>query len=136
MPQELGLPKYYKLSETDPGTKLVEKGEYIGEVMGKYGAQHRFRQMDDGQEVVLSGGSLNWRVKQEHIALGDVFDIYFEGKGIVEKGDFAGKESNNYKLEKYSLEELKLLGFKKTAGAPESSAPVGNEPAQPLDDLE
>lgn len=137
MPEELGLPKYWKLSETEPGTMLVEKGEYLGEIMGKFGAQHRFRQVDDGQEVVVGGGSLNWRVEQGHINKGEVFNIIFEGKEKLEKGPYKGKESNNFKIEKFSGKELEEIGFEPTATVAAATEPAtASSEGQPLDDLE
>lgn len=142
MPQELGLPKYFDLNATEPGTQLVFMGKYIGESQGKFGPQHRFCQLEDNQEVVISGGQLNWRVEQGHIALGDVLDIYYEGKEILESGPYKGKETNNYKFAKYSRAELKKAGYEDIfdEGLEVPAAVVngssGAPQAQPLDDLE
>jgi hypothetical protein len=136
MPQELGLPKYFDLKVTKPGTQLVFMGEYLGEVMGKFGAQHRFRQLKDNQEVVISGGQIDWRVENGHIRIGDVIDVTFEGKEKLAKGTYAGKETNNYKFAKYSRQELANFGY----DLPEAMAPlpsgIEKPVAEPLGDLE
>ena len=139
MPIEMTPPKYYNLKETAAGTVLLALGQYVGPSDGRFGLQHNFIQHADHQHVVLNGGAIDWRVEQGHIREGEYFDITFEGKGVMEKGNFKGKEVNNYKIEKYSDEELKDKGItlkvKPTVAPPEVAAqPVSTSEA--LDDLE
>lgn len=111
MPQELGLPKYLD-KDTAPGTKIVVAGEYLGwSFSQKYrnNKQHRFAQLSDGQEVILGGGQLTWNVDQGRIVEGGVYDITYEGKKEIEKGQWAGSESHDYKIEVYSKAEVETL---------------------------
>ncbi len=141
MPKEMPLPRYLD-KDAAPGTKVVTKGEYLGATEGRYGPQHNFMELDTNQHVVLSGGSLNWRVEQGHMVEGEVFDITYEGREVMTKGDFKGKESKNYKFAKYEDDELPEAFLKKrnagaaSAGAASPSAPAPKSAEnEALDDL-
>lgn len=114
MPQEMGLPKYFKYSELNGGEKLVVMGEFIGSTEGKYGAQHNFIELQTGQHVVLNkAGGLDWRIEKGHIFEGGVYDVTYDGKEKLEKGKFAGKDANKFKIAQYNDEELVEAGVKK-----------------------
>lgn len=148
MPTELGLPRYHKYSETEPGTRLVHMGEFIGSTEGKFGAQHNFIELATGQQVVLNkSGGLDWNIEKGRIKEGGVYDIYFEGKEKLTKGTFAGKDANRFKIAVYSPEELSAAGLKRSgasAGAKPTSAPAAAVASVPqptvlsdsLDDLD
>jgi len=141
MPVELGLPKYYDFKTLKAGTKIVDMGEYIGDVPGKFGIQYKFRQAKDNQDVVVGGGSLKYRVNNGDIYLGGVYDITFEGKEVLAKGNFAGKDVNNFKVAEYKNSELADYERQYTgAVAAKAKAPASVEEAlesgQNLDDLE
>ena len=110
MPRELGLPRYLD-ENTAPGSKVVESGEYVGyTVSPKFkNRQHRFMQLEDGQEVILSGGQLDWRFDQGHLVEGNVYNVFFEGKKEIEKGKWAGTDAKQYKLELYTKAEVEEL---------------------------
>lgn len=140
MPREMGLPVYYKYDDLEPQTQLVVKGEYIGTTQGKFGDQFNFLEVETHRHVVLSGRSLAWRVEQGHMNEGEVFDIYFEGKVKLTKGQMAGKDVVNFKLLKYSRDELP--GFKATKAPADAdavarpAAKVSAKAPEALDDLE
>ncbi len=131
MPREMPLPKYLD-KDAKPNTTIVTKGEYVGQTEGRFGPQHNFMQLDDNQHVVLSGGSLNWRVEQGHMVVGEVFDIIYLGKEMMTKGDFKGKESKSYKFLKYEDAELPEAFLKKRGAAAVSVAGAGgSQPTAP-----
>ncbi|TXH10667.1 MAG: hypothetical protein E6R04_04860 [Spirochaetes bacterium] len=134
MPRDLGLPKYLDAKNTPAGTRLVHMGEYTGTVQGKFGDQHSFVQLADGQQWILSGGALNWRAKNGDLVEGKVYDVVFQGKGKMDKGKFAGKDVNNYALAVYSDEELVASGHKRAGATAEVAAkPTGAAPtAMPI----
>lgn len=112
MPKELGVPKYIKYTEAEVDQQLVKMGKFMGTTEGKYGAQYNFLELESNDHVVLNKcGTLEWRVREGYMQEGEVFDIYFEGKEVIEKGTFAGKEANKLKIEKYEPKELAELGF-------------------------
>lgn len=144
MPQELGLPKYFKYSECKPGQKLVTMGEFIGTTQGKFGDLYNFLELATGTQVVLNKtGQIAWRIEQGHIAEGGVYDVTFEGKEKLTQGKFAGKEANKFKFAKYDDGEIAEAGYRRSgavAKAPtptptpqEISAPV---PVEAMDDLD
>ena len=139
MPRELGVPKYWKYSELEVGTKLVDKGEYVGTTQGKFGDQYNFIQIEDHQHVVLNkAGAIAWRIEQGHISEGDVVDITFEGKSEITSGDFVGKEANNFGFAVYDDKELPEE-FKKRKGAKAADVPASPAPtavSEAMDELE
>jgi len=142
MPIELGVPKYFKYSELEGGEQLVAKGEFVGVTEGKFGNQYNFREIESGAHVVLNkAGAFEWRIENGHMVEGEVFDIYFEGKELIESGDYAGKEANQFKILKYRDSELPTE-FQKSAGPPEgkvNDTPVASASTpenEAMDDLE
>jgi hypothetical protein len=89
--------KYYKLDECKKMEKLVDNGEYVGEVEGKFGVQYKFKQKD-GQIVVLSGKQLG-RQLEDHAPEGTVCNVYYDEKVILTSGPYKGKPCHNFKLE-------------------------------------
>lgn len=143
MPQELGLPRYHKYSDTAPGTKLVDMGEYVGTTQGKFGDQYNFIELKTGQQVVLNkSGGLAWRIEQGHIFEGGVFDVTFDGKEKLTKGKFEGKDANRFKIAKYDNSELEAAGVKRPEGgraaakAPTPTPISTPVPVEALDDLD
>lgn len=115
MPKEIGLPKYFKYSELKGGEKLVKMGEFIGSSEGRFGAQHNFVQLEDGQHVVLNkAGGLDWRIEQGHVVEGGVYDVTYAGKDVLTKGKFEGKEAHKFSIAQYDDEELEEAGVKKS----------------------
>lgn len=144
MPTELGLPKYHKYSEKKAGEKLVDMGEFIGSTEGKFGAQHNFIEMKTGQQVVLNkAGGLDWQIEKGRIAEGGVYDVIYDGKDVLTKGTFAGKEAHKFKILRYDDAELQAAGVKRAGGTVATAAAVVPRPledapatAQALDDLD
>jgi hypothetical protein len=137
MPKEMPLPRYLD-KDAKPNTKVVTKGEYIGESEGRFGRQHNFMELDTNEHVVLSGGSLNWRVDNDHMAVGEVFDVIYTGKEMMTKGDYKGKESKGYKYLKYEDSELPaefLAKRGKPSPAPVAEPGAKSAESEALDDL-
>lgn len=136
MPRELGIPTYYKYTECEVGQQLVSKGEFTGTTEGKFGAQYNFLEVDTGRHVVLNkAGILDHRVEKGDIAEGDVVDIFFEGKQMLENGPYAGKEANNFKILKYSPEELPGHQTRKPV-KPQAAVRAPSATTEVLDDLD
>jgi hypothetical protein len=137
MPKEMRPPRYLP-KDCEAGTKLVTKGEYIGQTEGRFGPQFSFMELESGDHVILGGGALRWRVEQGHMVEGEVFDIIFDGKQKMLKGDFAGKDVNAFKFLKYEDSELpKEFLEKRAAGGstPQPAAQPKSAVAEALDDL-
>lgn len=124
MPREIGLPKYFDFKTTPAGTKLVTMGEYIGATEGRFGLNHSFLELQGGQQVVLSGKSLDWRVTNEDLVEGKVYDITFGGREVLKKGKFEGKEVNNFNLAVYCDEELVAANIQRSGAAAPKPAGV------------
>lgn len=132
MPKEMKPPRYLP-QDAKPGTKIVSRGEYVGQTEGRYGPQFNFVELETGDHVVLGGRGMLWRVEQGHMAPGDVFDITFEGKDKMTKGDYKGKDVIKWKYEKYEDSELPAdflakrgkLAAGAAVGAAGSPSPVG-----------
>lgn len=97
--EEVGGSKtYVKYSECKAGDVVVE-GHFIGSVPSKFGGNnHEFR-TESGKIVSLNkSGQLDYCLK--HIAVGDYVRVVYEGKTILDKGTFKGKEAHNFKVAK------------------------------------
>ena len=125
----MGLPKYFNFDEIKDGTVLFEKAEYIGTVDGKFGAQLRFRDLD-GQDYVVGGGSLNWRLENGDIDLGRVFRLTYKGKETLEKGNYAGRPVKVFEIEEYTTDELADWKFLNPPGTARSEAAATDEKSQ------
>lgn len=147
MPKELGLPKYWKYTECEAGTKLVSMGEFVGTTEGKFGDQYNFMELETNQHVVLNkAGAIAWRIEQGHLQEGDVLDIIFDGKTEITTGDFEGKEANNFKFLKYDDDELpqafvdkrtkKRVSVQPVEDIVQDSPKLVNGSSESLDDLE
>lgn len=156
MPRELGVPQF-PIKEASKGDQLVAMGEYVGITESKFGNNYNFIQLEDGGHIVLSGGALKWRVESGHMSEGDVFDIFYEGKETMEKGDYKGKDVHTFKILQYGPDEIpkdlrKVMkrpggsgnpsagvarpqnGAESIPGGPD--APAAVEPSESLDELE
>lgn len=90
--------KYFKYAECQKGQKLVDEGVYLGTEEGKFGIQHIFRQKD-GETVVLNkSGHLDYLLA-ENATKGTKCNVIYDGKIVLTKGPFKGKEANNFELE-------------------------------------
>lgn len=141
MPREIGRPEYIKYTDCKGGDKLVEMGEYLGTTEGKYGIQHRYLEVSSGAEKVLnSAGQLNY-IMDSKVDEGDVVDVVFKGKTILESGPFKGKEANNFAVSIYTPSEIAEIEEKFDISLAKSVTPkkvtkVVKESAEDLDDLE
>lgn len=96
----VGGPKtYMRYTDCKPGQVLVT-GKYIGRSHNKFGKENfDFEPLDGGQTVCLNhAGQLEKRM-EENVEVGDIVRITFEGKAKIEKGDWAGKEANQFTVE-------------------------------------
>jgi acetyltransferase-like isoleucine patch superfamily enzyme len=92
-----GQIKYYKLNECTKGQKLVDNGEYVGVVQGKFGDQFKFRQKD-GQIVVIGGRDLAVKL-ENHAPEGTFCNVYYDEKIVLTSGAMKGKDCHKFKLE-------------------------------------
>jgi len=136
MPRELGLPKYYDFKTLKAGTKVVEMGEYLGTVSGKFGDQHSFLQLKDGANVVIGGGSLDWRREKGDLEEGKVYDVTFAGLEKLTKGNFAGKNAKNFTFAVYDDDELAAAGIKRSGASAASAKEAASAEAPKPKDLE
>jgi len=90
---------YFKYPECKKGDILVNAGIFIKTEDGKFGPQHIFREKVSGKEVCLnSSGHLNYQL-EEHVTPGDLCNVIYDGKVLLTKGTFAGKEAHNFIVE-------------------------------------
>lgn len=143
MPKKLGIPVYYDFKKLEKGVRLVTHGEYVGETKSTMGTNYNFIEIDGEQRhVVLSGGSLKWRIQQGHFKEGNVVDIDFGGVSAIGKGKWAGKPVNNFEVAIYSPEEVEALlqnGAQKIVAMPKVEPLVEQKQTdvkEALDDLE
>lgn len=143
MPQELGLPVFplSKNSDTKPGDKVVTMGEYIGETESKMGVNYNFLEPKTGRHVVLSGGAIRWRIEQGHIVEGGFYDITWNGKSPVGKGQWAGKEAHDFKFAVYRDDEVPAeyrssRPVNGASAADEDPTPSEEPVSEAMDDLE
>lgn len=138
MPRQLTVPKYWKYSDLDPGTKLVSKGEFIGVTEGRYGNQYNFIEIDGGQHVVLNkAGQFEWRIDQGHMVEGQVFDVVFQGTEKLTRGQYAGKDVNKFDILCYEDPELPEKYRRGSGSVVAKAQPTPEQAAQAeaLDDL-
>lgn len=93
-----GAKKYHKYSDKNQGDVLIDKGEYIGSVEGKYGVQWKFRNPDTEEITVLnSAGQLNYLMEQ-YVSEGDVVTVIYDGQHEIPKGAMKGKMAHQFKV--------------------------------------
>lgn len=90
-------PTYFKYKECKKGQTLIENGKFLETKEGKYGAQHYFEESNGERKVLNSAGQLNYLV-ESYLEKGKRCKIVFGGKEVLEKGDMAGKEANQFEL--------------------------------------
>lgn len=93
-----GASKYYKYNECKPGQILVE-GWFTGIQNGKFGNQYHFV-TPSGESVVLNKAGQLDHVFTKVCEVDDFVRVTYDGKKILEKGDFKGKEVNQFKVER------------------------------------
>lgn len=116
--------KYFKYNECNPEDVLVQEGVYLETFEGKFGHQHKFREKESGQLVVLnSAGHLNYQVNQ--LKTGQVVRVIYKGTTVLEKGAMSGKEAHQFdvQVDEDSIVTEKVLNVQETT------------PAASLDDL-
>jgi len=90
-----GLKKYYKYNECEKGQLLVE-GVFIGTSPNKFGKENFDFRPSEGPVVSLNhAGHLAWIV-ENHVPVGAEVQVYYEGKEMLDKGQFAGKEVHKF----------------------------------------
>lgn len=97
--KKVGGPKqYYKYKECKPGQVLVE-GTYIGRSPNKFGKENfDFKPANGGATVCLNhAGQLEYLL--EAITEGTYCRVTYNGREVLTKGDFKGKEVNTFILE-------------------------------------
>jgi len=76
-----GQKKYFKYAECEEGQLLVE-GKFIGTSPNKFGKENFDFRPEEGPIV----------------REGDTVQVIYDGKGILDKGAFKGKEVHNFKV--------------------------------------
>jgi len=95
----------YPLSTAKTGDKLVNEGLYTGYREGVYGKTHLFKEKS-GKVVGLSGGQLNYMIEDAGIITeGRSYNVFYEGKVVIQKGAMAGKEAHQFAIEADEDEE-------------------------------
>lgn len=97
--KKVGGPKqYYKYSECKAGQVLVE-GKFIGRSPNKFGKENfDFKPANGGPTVSLNhAGQLEYLLSE--IVEGTYCRVTYNGKEVLTKGDFKGKEVNTFILE-------------------------------------
>jgi len=98
--EQIGGPrKYYKYKECKKGDVLVEEGEYLGTTPNKYGkVNYEFKPADGSDIISLNySGQLDW-VIENNVRIGDTVRVVYNGKILLEKGMYKGKESNQFEI--------------------------------------
>lgn len=94
-----GPKKYFKYKECEAGQVLVE-GTYLGTSPNKFGKENfEFKSADGSGVVCLNHAGHLAHLIESNLVVGQYCRITFEGKDILEKGAFAGKEVNKFSLE-------------------------------------
>ena len=94
----VAAPTYFKFKELTKGDILINEGTYQGTKEGRFGPQHFFEEVEDGERKCLnSSGQLNYLV-EEHLVVGKKCKIAYAGKILLEKGAMAGKEAHQFDL--------------------------------------
>jgi hypothetical protein len=95
--KKVGGRKYFKYSECEAGSVLVDGLEFIGTEQGKFGVIHVFSDDHGGETVLNSSGQLNYLVDR-YLKTGDKCRVVYQGKAKLTKGAMAGKEAHNFEL--------------------------------------
>jgi hypothetical protein len=93
--------RYVKYTQCKKGDVLVKNGTYVKSEENKMygGLNHLFREEEDGVITVLNkSGKLDWLI-QTHLQPGSKCRITYQGKSVVSKGKFAGRDANDFSLE-------------------------------------
>ena len=90
--------KYFKYAECTKGQQLVVEGSYMGPYEGKFGVQHDFKQKDGEIVCLNSAGQLNYLL-ENHVEVGDLVNVYYDGSVMLTKGTFKGKNAHNFSIE-------------------------------------
>lgn len=98
-----GTTRYIDFNTAEEGDVLAD-GWYVGEVDGKYGMQHEFKELDGGL-VVVGGGHLNYLV-EKHLNKGTRCRVLFDGHEVMAKGKFSGKAVKKFALELEDVEPV------------------------------
>jgi len=91
---------YFKYAACNKDDMLVKEGLYVGEVEGKYGVEHIFKQEHDGKTVVLNhSGHLDWLLKEYATPGRTLCNVIYDEKVILTKGAMTGKPAHRFHLE-------------------------------------
>jgi len=89
-----GVKTYIKWTDCKKGQVVIDGAKYIRSFEGKYGVQYEFI-TNEGEIIVINkAGQLDY--KMDFIRPGAKVHITFEGKIRLEKGTYAGKDSNQF----------------------------------------
>lgn len=96
----ISQPKYFKYPELNKGDVLIEEGIYLETKEGKFGPQHYFEEVKNGERKVLnSAGQLNYLV-DSYLREGTKCKVVYDGKITLDKGAMKGKQSHQFLLYK------------------------------------
>lgn len=86
---------YMKPTELPTNGKFLV-GKYRESFEGEFGINHKFSQRDAGCVIINGCGSLNKAL--ENVEPGTWVALTFDGKKVLEKGKFKGKQFNDVKV--------------------------------------
>jgi len=90
-----GQKKYLKYSECEAEDILVQ-GKYLGTSPNKFGNDNHDFKPAEGPIVCLnSAGHLNY-LMENNVQVGDMVQVTYKGKEMLEQGAFKGKESHQF----------------------------------------
>lgn len=114
-----GPKKYFKYAECKKGELLVE-GKFLGRTPNKFGKENfDFKPEEGGPTVCLNhAGQLAYLI-ENNVREGDLVQVIYDGKGILEKGAFKGKEVHNFQV------NIADTGEQLTPAPEVKDAPVG-----------
>jgi len=92
-----GQKKYFKYAECEEGQLLVE-GKFIGTSPNKFGKENFDFRPEEGPIVSLNHAGQLAYLMDNYVREGDTVQVIYDGKGILDKGAFKGKEVHNFKV--------------------------------------
>jgi hypothetical protein len=97
-PQRTYLP--YK--NMKKGDLIIDGLKYVGTSESKFGTNYDFEDMDGNLKTLNNSGALEYALKE--VPVGTYLQIIYDGKKLLETGDYEGKECHTFKINKGHLE--------------------------------
>lgn len=123
--EEAGLNTFRPYEKMSIGETVAE-GWYEGPTAGKFGTNYLVREADGTLVEVNGCGHLKFKIEKSKILLGDFIKIVYDGKDVLARGKFKGKDTHNVKL--FRDPERSLHGAK---AQPQQTSPAAAAPRTP-----